>query len=164
MKIQRETPDQLIIENNPIWVAFFISIFALIFIAAGLFVMTIEFWFGLWFAVCGVIIGVVFNIAFSRRTQIILDRPGNLIELRRKSMLGYKKRVWELRYLDRVVIQTSRSDKSTTYRAAMVFSDGMDAGTHPITFVYSSGNGAETAKTAINRWLAASLDTSAQTT
>lgn len=161
MKVTRDTTDQLILENNPIVIAILISCFALIFVAAGLFLMSEQFWFGLLFTISGVAIGIVFNMAFSRRTQLILDRPSNHIELRRKSMLGYKKQTWELNYLDRAIVQSSRTDNTTTYRAAMVFSDGMDAGTHPITIVYSSGGGAERASNAINNWLAASLDSKA---
>jgi len=160
MKVTRDTPDQLIIENNPVWLAILISIPLFVFLVVGIFTIKTDLSTGLVFVVGSLIMGVVFNLAFIRRTQLILDRSRNLVELRRRSMLGYKKRTWELGYLDRVVIQSSNSGDSTTYRAAMVFSDGMDAGTHPITLVYSSGSGADRAAGAINRWLDSDTPTS----
>ena len=154
MKVTRETPDQLIIENNPIWLAVFISAFAMVFIAVGLFLISTEFWMGVGFTVGGIFVGVVFNLAFTRRTQVIFDRPGNLIEMRRKSLLGYSKRSWELQHLSSADVQSSRSsNNTTTYRAVMIINGGMDAGTHPLTLVYSSGSGAQNASNAINRWL-----------
>lgn len=153
MKVTRETPDQLIIENNPIWLAVFISVFALVFVAVGLFLMSTEFWMGVAFTGAGLVVGVVFNLAFTRRTQVIFDRPGNLVEMRRKSLLGYSKRSWHLEHLSGADVQSSRSDNTTTYRAVMIIDGGMDAGTHPLTLVYSSGSGAQTAANAINRWL-----------
>lgn len=153
MKVTRDTPNQLIIENNPVWLAVFISVFALIFVGVGLFLMRQEFWMGVGFTLAGLVVGVIFNLAFTRRTQIIFDRPGNLVEMRRKSLLGYSKRSWALEHLSRADVQSSRSDNTTTYRAVMISDGGMDAGTHPITLVYSSGSGADTAAGAINRWL-----------
>ncbi|MGC1495797.1 MAG: hypothetical protein WA790_08310 [Sulfitobacter sp.] len=158
MKVTRNTPDQLIVENNPIWLAVFVSSFALIFIVAGIFTVQSETFVGVAFIIGGLVIGSVFNIVFIRRTQVILDRPRNLVELRRKSLLGFKRRTWELGHLERADVQTSRSDDSDTHRAVLVFSDGMDAGIHPITVVYTSGSGADRAASAINSWLAAPLD------
>jgi len=156
MKITRDTPEQLIIENNPIWLAVFLTLFSLIFIGIGLFMMREEFWFGLLFVGSGLIVGTLFSVIFIRRTQFIFDRPGNLVEMRRKSLLGFTNRTWELQYLDRAIVQSSRSSEgTTTYRAALVFDGGMDAGTHPITIVYSSGSGADRAANAVNHWLAA---------
>ena len=154
MKVTHDTPEKLIIENNPIWLAIFISVFGMVFVAVGLFLMSQEFWMGLLFAGAGLVVIVVFNLAFTRRTQFIFDHPGNLVDMRRKSLLGFTNRTWSLEHLDRAVIQSSRSDNSTTYRAALVFNGGMDPGTVPITIVYSSGSGAERAANAVNNWLA----------
>ncbi len=158
MKVIRDTSDQLIIENNPVWLAVFVSSFAVVFIGAGLFSLQSDTFVGVAFIIGGLVIGTVFNIAFIRRTQLILDAPRNLVELRRKSLLGYKRRNWELCYLDRAEVQVSHSGDTDTYRAALIVTDGMDAGTHPITVVYYSGKGAKRAVTAINDWLAAMLD------
>ncbi len=153
MKITRETPDQLIIENNPIWLAIFVSVFGLIFFGIGLANVRAEPGMGIAFIAGGLAIAVGFNMIFIRRTQLILDRPRNLVELRRKGWLNYVSMTWELQYLTRADVQSSSSGDTNTYRAALQISGGMDAGTHPITLVYSSGRGAKRAANAINRWL-----------
>ena len=153
MKVTDETPEQLILENNPIWLALFVSIFGLVFFAIGLANLSADLTLGLAFMAGGLGIGIGFNMIFVRRTQLILDRPGNYVELRRRSWLGYSRMTWELRYLDRAIVETSHSGDSDTHRAALVFDGGMDAGTHPVTLVYSSGRGAERAQDAINGWL-----------
>ena len=161
MKVIEQTPDRLILENNPVVLAILLSSLALIFVAVGLFVISSDPMTGLATLAGALVFGAVFVIAFVRRSQIILDRRNDLVELRRKSLLGYNRRTWDLHDLDRAVIQTSRSDKSDTYRAALVFSGGMDAGVHPITLVYSSGSGASRAVAAINAWQAGALDSGA---
>ncbi len=159
MKVIRDTPKQLIIENNPIWLAVFISVFGLVFMGISLVMLSEEFWVGCAFLMTGLVVIVAFNLAFTRRTQFIFDGPGNLVEMRRKSLLGFSKHRWALEHLDGAIVQSSRSDKTTTYRAALVFGGGMDAGavpgTVPVTFAYSSGKGADLAANAVNRWLAA---------
>ncbi|MFK7836027.1 MAG: hypothetical protein AB8B60_07395 [Sulfitobacter sp.] len=155
MKVTRDTPAQLIVENNPIWLAIFVSVFGLVFFAIGLFNVTSQPGMGVIFMLGGLAIGVGFNIIFIRRTQLILDAPRNLVELRRRSWIKYYTMTWELSYLDHAIVETSNSGDTPTHRAALVISGGMDAGTHPITLVYSSGRGARRAESAINTWLAA---------
>ena len=153
MKVIRDTPDQLIVENNPIWLAVFVTVFGLVFLGIGLAVVSTEMALGLMFITAGLGIAIGFNMIFVRRTQLILDTARNLVELRRRGWLGYSSRTWELRYLERAVVETSRSGDTDTHRAALVISDGIDAGTHPVTWVYSSGRGAERAMNAVNGWL-----------
>jgi len=153
MKVTRRTPDQLIVENNPVWMAIGISACSLLFVAIGVSMITTELLIGLVFAGTGLLMGTVFILAFIRRTQLILDRPRNLVELRRKSMLRYLRMTWGLDELDRAILQTSNSGDSTTYRVALRIDKGMDAGTHPVTLVYTSGTGGERAVDAINAWL-----------
>lgn len=153
MKVVRNTPDQLILENNPWLLAILVCAFALIFVTIGLFTISSDLWLGVSFLFGGLLGGTVFVAAFVRRTQLILDRPRNLVERRRRSVLGYSKMTWKLEHLAGAAVQSSQSGDSTTYRAALRFNGGMDAGTHPITLVYSSGSGADRAARAINAWL-----------
>lgn len=162
MKVTRDTPEQLIVENNPIWLAIFVSLFGLLFVGIGIANLGNDPAMALPFILGGLGIAIGFNMIFIRRTQVILDAPRDLVELRRKSWLGYTRMTWQLRYLDRAVVQTSRSGDSKTYRAALIIDGGMDAGTHPITLVYASGRGARRGADAINGWLAA-LDSRAAT-
>ncbi len=153
MKVTRDTPDQLIIENNPIWLAIFVTAFGLLFFTMGLANLGTDLKLALTFMAGGLGIAVVFNMAFVRRTQLILDHPRNHVELRRRSWFGYSKMTWEMRFLDRAIVETMHSGDTPTNRAALVISGGMDAGTHPVTLVYSSGHGADRARDAINGWL-----------
>ncbi len=164
MKILRDTPDQLILENNPVLPAILLGCFSLVFIAIGLFNYTQDISVGISFGLAGLAIGVIFTAVFIRRTQLILDHPRNLVEQRSKSMLGYTRRTWDLHDLDRAIVQSSQGDDTTTYRIALVFVGGMDAGTHPVTQVYTSGPSTERAAETINRWLAATTLDSARAT
>ncbi|MEW9918383.1 hypothetical protein AB2B41_02110 [Marimonas sp. MJW-29] len=155
MKVTRNTPEQLIVENNPLWLAIFISLFGLTFFGIGMANLGSDPGMGALFVACGLGIAVGFNMIFVRRTQLILDRSRDLVELRRRSWSGYSLMTWQLRYLERAVVQTSRSGDNDTHRAALVISGGMDAGTHPVTLVYSSGRGARRAAEAVNGWLEA---------
>ena len=155
MKISRNTPEQLILDNNPIWLALFVTGFSLVFVAIGLANLGPTPGMGAAFIGGGLFFGVVFNMVFTRRTQLILDRPANKVELRRRSWFGYSRLSWELQYLQEAVVQTSRSGDTDTHRAALVISGGMDAGVFPVTLVYSSGRGAKRARDAINGWLSA---------
>ena len=153
MKITRNTPEQLIIENRPIWLAIGVSLGGLLFVGLGLSIFPQDPVEGLIFAAAGLFFAVVFNLAFVRRTMLILDGPRQLVELRRRSWLGYSRRTWDLRHLGGAYVQSSSSDGTPTYRAALRITDGMDAGNHPITLVYSSGKGADRARRAVNDWL-----------
>ena len=120
-------------------------------------------------AVVFILTASVFGIAglngFFRRTQLILDRPRNLVELRHRSIiiLGSTRHTWELHNLDRAIVEPSDSGDNISYRPAMVISGELNAGTHPITLVYSGGSGAKRAAHAINDWLAPSLDSQPST-
>lgn len=161
MKISTNTDAQLIIENNPVLLAFLLNAFHLIFLGVGIFMIRSEFWIGLALILSALLFGLVFNLAFVRRTQFIFDRTEDLVEMRRKSLLGYRRRTWALGDLSHAKVESSSSDGSTTYRAALVFATGMDAGTVPMTVVYSSGSGAERAASAVNNWLSQVIDSRA---
>ena len=65
----------------------------------------------------------------------------------------------KLEHLQKSELQSSKSTNSgMTYRIALVLDGGMDAGTHPVTPVYVSGNGAKRGVEAINTWLAQDVD------
>ncbi|MEP5729033.1 MAG: hypothetical protein ABJL67_06635 [Sulfitobacter sp.] len=153
MKVTRDTAEQLIVENNPIWLAIFVSVFGLVFVGIGLSMLSTTLGSGLLFIMGGLIIGFGFNVIFIRRTQLILDAPRDLVELRRRSWIKYTAITWQLHHLERAIVETSQSGDTPTHRAALVFNGGMDAGIHPMTLVYTSGRGAARAESAINRWL-----------
>lgn len=165
MKINKDSPELLIIDNQPWLVAALLGVMMLAFVGAGLSMLTTDEWvLGLFFSVGGGLFFVFFFWAFVRRNQLILDRHAATLTLRRRTLTGYRETVHELQHLERAIVETSRSDKTNTHRMALVLKGGMDAGTHPFTSVYTSGRGADRAADAVNAWLddrRRSLDSSA---
>ncbi|EBA12349.1 hypothetical protein RCCS2_13669 [Roseobacter sp. CCS2] len=101
----------------------------------------------------------IFLIVFVRRDDLILDRSRNLLELQHSTFRGRTKVQHKLEHLQRAKLQSSRTSKGgTTYRIALVLDGGMDAGTHPVTPVYASGNSAKHGVETINAWLAQDVD------
>ena len=160
MKIVRNTPQQLILRSVPWVVAFMLSALLLGVVAFGLNALfegnlTDTFW-GL-FAIPLFI--SIFLVVFVRRDDLILDRSRNLLELRHSTFRGRTSVQHKLEHLERAMIQSSQSDSGgKTYRIALVLNGGMDAGTHPVTAVYASGNGAKRGADAINNWISQDVD------
>lgn len=158
MKIVRDIPQQLIIEDVPWFWSVVLGGMLLILAFAGIGTLMSGEWgdaaiIGLFFVF---VLGFLAMVAV--RTMMIFDAIAGTVEIRTRTLRGYSRRHFELRYLDSAKIQTSQSDDTTTHRVALVLADGMDAGTHPVTEVYTSGKGAERAANAINTWLARHLD------
>ncbi|PCH75254.1 MAG: hypothetical protein COC12_01470 [Rhodobacteraceae bacterium] len=157
MKVTRDTPDQLIIANSPWLIGLMLIIFILIFVGAGLLVMTEEFWIGLLFAGFGGGIGLGAFVAFVSRVQLILDRPTNSVTLRARSLFGFSEVRHALSDLTRAELDsTTESKGGTLYRPALVLTGGMSAGTHPILNAYTNGTSPQRMVAAINTWLEAS--------
>jgi len=160
MKIVRNTSDQLILRSVPWVIAIMLSVFLLAVIGFGLSSLfegntTDAFW-GL---LAIPLFLTLFIVIFVRRDDLILDRSRNLLELRHSTFRGRTKVQHKLEHLNRATLQSSRSSKgATTHRIALVLDGGMDAGTHPATPVYVSGNGAKHGVDAINAWLAQDVD------
>ncbi len=163
MQIVRDTPDQLIIANRPLAIGVGITLFILIFAAAGLIIATEEPWFGLLFGGTGVLLGGGAFAAFVRRTQVILDRSRGEIIIRRRSVFGYGETVLPLAPLTGAELQTTRSSTpdgrgTTLYRPVLM----LGAGPHPIMQSYTNGTGPKKLVDAVNRWLDAAPKTTRQ--
>ena len=160
MKIVRNTPQQLILSSVPWVMAILLSCFLLAVVGFGIKSLfagnhTDAFW-GL---LAIPLFLSIFLVVFVRRDDLILDRSRNLVELRHATFRSRTKVQHKLNHLDRAQIQSSRTSKgAVTYRVALVLNGGMDAGLHPVTPVYASGNGAKRGVEAINTWLAQDVD------
>ena len=160
MRIVRNTPEQLIFRSVPWVVAILLSVFLLAVISFGLKSLfegnkTDAFW-GL---IAIPLFLSIFMVVFVRRDDLILDRSRNQIELRHSTFRGRTKVQHKLSHLAGAKLQSNRTSKGgMTYRIALVLDGGMDAGTHPVTPVYASGNGAKRGVEAINTWLAQDVD------
>jgi hypothetical protein len=155
MKVTTDTPDLLIIDDRPLVLAGVFVVILLVFVGIG-----IERLFagavleGLGFAILGGGFVLGGMVVFVRRNQLVLDRPGGQVLMRRQTFVTYTERRFELADLDKAVVQTSRSSDSDTHRMALVFDRGAKVGTHPFTSVYTSGRDAQRAADAVNGWLA----------
>lgn len=157
MKIVRDIPEQLIVENNPLLVTVLLIVMAAVFVAAGLIALLAgEVVFGLiWLGFTIPFFGLFF-VLFVRRNQLILDAGAGTVTHRRKSLLKYTEVIHELDHLDRAIVESSHSSEGgSTHRMSLVLSGGMDKGLHPFTLAYTSGSGARRGADAVNRWLEA---------
>ncbi|MGJ8586826.1 MAG: hypothetical protein ACSHXW_01615 [Yoonia sp.] len=160
MKIVHNTPNQLVLRSVPWIVAITLGAVLLGVIAFGLNALfdgdLVDTFWGL-FAIP--LFLAIFLAVFVRRDDLILDRNRNLLELRHSTFRGRTRVQHKLEHLQKAELQSSKSTNSgMTYRIALVLDGGMDAGTHPVTPVYVSGNGAKRGVEAINTWLAQDVD------
>lgn len=154
MKVTTNSPDLLIIEDRPLFIAIALILFTLAFSGAGLFMIAEGEWWGLFFMLFGGGMGVLFFGIFVRRVQVVFHRPEGYVEVRRRNVFGARKVRHDLTEIARAELQTSRSsDGPDTHRVALVIENGQSAGAHPITVAYSSGSGHQRCKEAINDWL-----------
>ena len=163
MKITRNIPEQLIIEQSTTGLLICISLFCATFIIIGLVIISTGSLFGAIFVGLGMILGVVFCMAFARRVQLVLDRPRNRVELRTRSFFGYTATIWALDRLEHAILESTEiaeTDKDTKvsttvelHRAVLIFSEGEDTPKQPATRSYTNGPSAKQTADAINQWL-----------
>lgn len=166
----RNTPDQLIIKSVP-W-AMAIMIAATILALSGVSIygfLTGNYLQGTIMFLAGPVFMGLFFVIFVRRDDLILDRTRNKIELRHATVFGRKTVIHALTDLEDAIVQTQKANRNSshsnnvpTHRLALVLSSGMDAGTHPVTENYMSGNGAQRAADVINAWLAMNVDSASK--
>ena len=162
MKVTRNLPQQLIVEDRPWLVSLLLVGIALVFAGAALATLSsgepiIAFFLGL-----GAFMGVLALFLFTRRVQIIFDRPSDSVTIRRRSMRGTTEVKHKLSNLGEAVVETMSGDGADTYRVSLVLTDGMSAGRHPVTGYYVSGKSAPRLAQEINAWLnAAKVDSAA---
>lgn len=111
MKVTRQMPDQLIISFSPWLIGLMLILFILVFLGAGLPVMTENFWIGLLFAASGGGIGFAAFATFVRRDQLILDRPTNSVTLRARSLRSFSEVRHSLTDLSRAELDSMTDSK-----------------------------------------------------
>jgi hypothetical protein len=156
MKINHDTPELLVLDYRPFFWAVALIIPTLVFVGISLKLL----WDGEVMGGLGALLGsglwLMALAIFVERLQVILDRVRGTVTLRRRTVLRYRQDVFDLSELSRAEVQRSRGSKGgTTWRPVLVFDRGKDRGVHPITEIYSSGDGAQRTADAINAWLAA---------
>lgn len=155
MKITRDTPEQLIVENRPWLMGLLLIGFTLVFVGVGIGLLVSGEWMGLIFGLGGGGIGLLAFWAFVRRTQVIFHRGQGYCERRERSLTGMQVVRHRLDEISRAVVEESRSSKgSTTRRTTLVIEQGESAGRHPITKAYDNFNRHRRIAARINDWLA----------
>lgn len=155
MKVTTNTPDLLIVEDRPVWIAIILIVFTLGFCGFGVMALSEREWMGgLLFIVLGLGLGVGFFAIFVRRVMVVFHRPENYVEFRRKNVFRSSRVRHALSEVSHAELEITRnSNGPNTYRVALVIPDGQSQGNHPITLAYSNGPGHQVCKDAINAWL-----------
>lgn len=154
MKVTTNTPDLLVIDDRPLFIAIMLILFILVFVGIGLFLVSEGVWAGAIFGLVGGGLGFTGYALFVRRVQVVFHRPEGWVEIRRKSVFASQKVRHALSEISRAEIEASRSSEGTaTYRVALVIETGQTAGHHPVTEAYSNGAGHDRCAVAINAWL-----------
>lgn len=154
MKVTRNTPDQLIVDDTPWIIGILMALFILLFSGAGLAILASGEWAGLLFIVVGGGVGLVCFAVFVVRVQVIFDRPTNALVMRRRSVFSYSEVRHDLSDLQGVVLeQTTGSKGGTLYRPTLVLDRGMSKGRHPIVQAYTNFRGPHLVHDAVKAWL-----------
>ncbi|MFU8778523.1 MAG: hypothetical protein ACNA7M_12770 [Roseovarius sp.] len=165
MKVTHNSPDLLILEEMPWFIAIMLSLFTLISAAIGLLVLSQSLLGGLVFLLVGGGMGLAGVGIFVERLQLILDARAGRVTLRSRSIFRHRETVFDLSDVIRATSESTLSGGDTStdpsrvrrpvHRPALVLHDGA-GGTpllHPITEIYDSGRSSAEAVRAINQWL-----------
>ena len=153
MKIRRNTPDLLIVEDTPWLFGLMIIGFILVFCGVGLSLVLSGEWMGFMFFFLGGGLGLAAFWAFVRRVQVVFHRPGAWVEIRRANVFRKMATRYDLAGVHRALVETTHSDGSTLHRIALEVEKGGVSGRKPLTLAYSNiGDPHGVAKT-INSWL-----------
>lgn len=151
MNITRNTPEQLIVGNNPVWVAVLLTVMGLVFLGIGMGIALTGALSGLIFCAASLLpFGLM--LVFVRRVQLIFEADKATLTIQRKNLAGATKVVHALADVARAELETTHSDGSTMHRVTLVLT-GQSAGRHPITTAYSNVGNHDGVAQAINGWL-----------
>ncbi|CAN1557163.1 hypothetical protein MCELHM10_02452 [Paracoccaceae bacterium] len=159
MRITLSTPHRLILEDRP-WVLGIILTLAILFpLLLALATWRDAPWLAFAMGLVAAMFGAAF-VAFVRRVIVILDRDAGTVVILFASLLGQTETTLALADITQAELETvvNRSTKSTntssstseTHRTVL----HVGAEIVPLAPIYTGGNGAERAATAINDWLA----------
>ncbi|RLJ60716.1 hypothetical protein BCF46_0919 [Litoreibacter meonggei] len=152
MKVTRNIPEQLIVENRPWITSLVLAAGGLLFIGIGISTFLSGELMGLVIMVIGLgPLGML--VPFSRRTQALFLRPEGKLIIRRRSLLGGSVIEHSLDEIGQAIVQSSSGDSGDTHRVALIFPDGQSAGIHPLTQVYDNFGDHQVMANTINAWL-----------
>ena len=148
MKVTRNTPAQLIVEDRPIFVTLLMAGFLIGTLSSAVFSLFAGAFFpALFFAIFAGGLALAMRLAV-RRVQVIFDRTASTITERSRGFEGYREVVHPLGDLSHAI-----KEGYDSARCVLVFHKGMSQGHHPITQYSSGGRGPKRVTDAINDWL-----------
>ncbi|VAV93971.1 hypothetical protein MNBD_ALPHA07-1717 [hydrothermal vent metagenome] len=164
MKIKHIAPDLLIIGQTPWFIAIMLFLFAMLFAAIGLLILSDGSIAGLIFIVFGGSMGIIAMGLFVERLQMVLDAQTRTITISTRTIFNYDWAVFSLDDLFYVVAETTNSTnltnsseiRQTLSRISLVLCDGVNPGgttLHPVSEIYSTGRSAARIVSGINAWL-----------
>lgn len=164
MKVTRDSPDLLIVEEMPGLMAVGLSFFTLLFAGIGLLVMSETLPGGLVFLLVGGGMGIAAIGIFVERLQLILDGRTGTATLRSRTIFRHRETVLPLADVLRATGETTLSGGDTSsdpsrvrrrmHRPSLVLSDGAGGEVlHPITEIYDSSRNSGEIVRAVNAWL-----------
>ncbi|WP_424944294.1 hypothetical protein [Aliiroseovarius crassostreae] len=154
MKVTQNTPDLLVLDHVP-WLMGVGMIFMIVtFLGIGIFLILDETWPGLIFAAFS-LVPLLFLVKFTARVQVIFDRPGDLVTLRRRDFMGFSEDHVPLSSIDHAKIERQESrdsdgDRSVTYRPVLTLYNG---DIRPLIRIYSNLRGMDRMVEEVNGWL-----------
>ena len=148
MKVTRNTPNQLIVEDRPFLITLLLGFILFASSAGALDAFSYgEFGVGLMLLFTTAFVGLCIFL-FVRRVQLIFDRKKNTLTFRSRNLARYQEIVHKLDELSHAV--TRGGD---TQRSVLIFNKGMSKGEHPVTKYSTSGPAPKRITDAINAWL-----------
>lgn len=154
MKVTRDTPDHLILEDVPVALGIGLFLFLMAFVLpSGLLMFFGEWAIGLFFIVFGGGLGLLAIVVFVQRRQVILDRAAGTLTIRSASILHRDQQVHPLSEVSGAEVRISPGGQSLF--AAIIIPDGEAKGVYPLGASSAKGPDPATVAQTINRWLGA---------
>jgi hypothetical protein len=158
MRVVENSPDRLVIEDNPVLLGAFLAILILFFAAVALWTIGSAPLVAFAALTGAALMGVAFA-AFVRRVFVAFDRAAGAVVIRTASIRRQTEVQLPLTDIAQAVVevttslddQNSSTPRTLMYRPALSLKDGRP--NHPLVQVYSGGTGAARVVDAINDWL-----------
>lgn len=153
MKVIRNTPNQLIVEERPWLIGSLLIIAMLVPIGIGLAMLSDGSWLGL-MVILSAAFPLLFVFIFVRRVQVVFHRSEGWVEIRGQTLRDQTAVRHDISEIEGASVQSrSTSDGTDTHRIVLHIPEGQSKGIHPLTQYYASGRGSHRVADAINDWL-----------
>jgi hypothetical protein len=153
MKIIRQTPMQLILEDRPWLIGIFMIVMALVSLAAGMALASSgEVFGGLMMVLIGSGVPLLIAALMVQRVRLTFDRAAGTVTRTRRSVLGLTETSHPLDRVERARVGVSSDSDGTTYRMELEL--GSPRESVPFTTYFTSGRQPERMAQAVNDWLA----------